>query len=279
MVGVYRFSNRDAPSGLSPMRTVLLRSQRSIKILAKRTGLALTAPAGAIGIRVTIGSLRNCARFAGTRVVRADVPGFFRARGGNVGTLADCEDLSLAGGVTTTSTSTTVPTTTTLLGTCGDGMVNQPSEGCDGADTSRCAGPLPGIDFSCRPPGTTSECTCCKDGGIGTGAVGCCNPSAVLVGIGLFENADCIARRCDPPFPCSAGDTCQADGTCCTSFGATCETALIPNYPFNACCPGLECRRPGSFGLECCIADGGPCTTGAGCCSGVCDATSLTCTP
>lgn len=266
----YRFKNAQAPSGISALKTASLREGKGFKVAGKLAGLSLAAPAGFVSVRITMGSLRSCARFD-PATVRTDVPGLFRARGALAGALTDCADDTLTGGGATTTTSTTI------AGVCGDGTIDQPSEGCDGADVGGCAGPLPGIQYSCRPPGVANACTCCGNGGIGTGAYGCCNPSAVLIPIGIYENADCVATRCDPPFPCSGTDTCQPDGSCCTSLGATCNASFPPNYYFNPCCPGLECAGVGDFGATCCVSNGGACGDAGDCCSGNCDTGS--CTP
>jgi hypothetical protein len=59
----YKFVNRDAPDGISEVRVALLREGRLLKMVAKRTGLALAAPQQSVGVRVTTGALRNCALF------------------------------------------------------------------------------------------------------------------------------------------------------------------------------------------------------------------------
>jgi len=109
---LYRFTNWDAPSGSSPVRTFLLKKSRGLLVVARRTGLALTGPVGAVGIRVTTGTLRSCALFSGSAVVH-DQAGFFMGRRAAASALRDCSDASLRGPAAPTSTTTTSSTTST----------------------------------------------------------------------------------------------------------------------------------------------------------------------
>lgn len=75
-----RDQNRDAPGGISPVRTVGLKGGRSLKVVAPEAGFPLTTPLGGAGIRTVGGTPATCSLFhAGTIVT--DVPGRFEACG------------------------------------------------------------------------------------------------------------------------------------------------------------------------------------------------------
>jgi len=256
--GSFRFLHHDAPDAFSAIRSIVLRQGRSIRMVGRSTGLPLSGPQGAVGIRFTTGTLRSCALF-GPGTVRLDREGVFVAQEASAAAIPDCSNASL-GGTSTTTTSTTLP------GACGDGVVNQPSEECDGTAPSMCTS----TGFSCGPPGFSTACRCCSYGGFGTQLVGCCNPYSILIPT-PDSGGICIHTRCDPPFDCSGTDQCEPDGTCCSPAGATCLFALL-GYPvgLNACCPGLECRGPSPYGVGCCVPDGAACTNDAECCTTHC---------
>jgi hypothetical protein len=91
---VYKFV--DPPSGaLSALRVLVLKEGKLLKVVAKTTGLPLTGPLGAAGIRVTTGGLRSCAGFDAA-TIRQDVAGTYVAMDAPASTLADCSDASLA---------------------------------------------------------------------------------------------------------------------------------------------------------------------------------------
>ncbi len=102
------FANPDAAPGQGAVKNIVLKQGRMLKVFAKGVGLALAGPQGTVGIRLTTGTLRNCARFDAS-TVRVDEAGRFKAVGSVA--LADCADLVPP--TTTTSTTTTSTTTTT----------------------------------------------------------------------------------------------------------------------------------------------------------------------
>jgi len=108
----YTFVNPSAPAGISPVKHVLAKRTRRLKITAPETGLALAGPQGAVGIRITMGSLVSCARFAGAAIRRDRANQFVGLQATALG-LADCSDESLGGLPPPTTTTTTLPTTTT----------------------------------------------------------------------------------------------------------------------------------------------------------------------
>src|SRR4029453_13680997 len=92
----YEFRHPPAPTGISGVRVAVLRQGKLLRLVAKDAGLPLAVPHGAIGIRITAGALRNCARFAGS-AVRKDAPGAFVGSHASSGPLADCSDGVLSG--------------------------------------------------------------------------------------------------------------------------------------------------------------------------------------
>jgi cysteine-rich repeat protein len=196
----YRFTNRTAPAGPSPVRTAQLKQHRQLRIVARAVPLPLAVAEGAIGIRVTTGTLRSCALFDAA-TVRVDVPGRFVAAGALATSLADCSDTALGAPTTTSTTATT--TTTTTVPVCGDGVV-QAGEECDD--------PAPGPCFgSCGAPGTPTACQCCVQNGgqcgSGGGAAPCCDPAAACAPVcaPMFPSYCTVPP---PPFP-----GCNMSGT------------------------------------------------------------------
>jgi hypothetical protein len=258
-----QFKNGDAPDALSSFRSIALRAGKTIKLNGKQTGLSVAAPLGSVGIRITTGSLINCAFFAAS-TVRRDEGGTFLAKDALASALADCSDASLAGATTTTSTT---GTTTTVPATCGDNVVNQASEQCDGTDRADCEG------LDCGPPGYATACLCC---GSGTGTVPtfpsdvipCCDPTATPV---YFPSVkQCVSTHCNEAFDCSLG-SCQPDGSCCAGVGGTC--AIAGGGGTGAAVPCCDPTAVCSFSFPtgtCCKPTGGGCTGDFQCCGGSC---------
>jgi cysteine-rich repeat protein len=92
----YKFANREAPGGASPVRTALLKDGTQLKLTARSSGLALAGPQGVVGIRITTGALRTCARFEGAAISH-DEAGAFVASSAPAAALADCTNASLVG--------------------------------------------------------------------------------------------------------------------------------------------------------------------------------------
>jgi hypothetical protein len=112
-----QFKNGGAPGALSTFRSITLRQSKQLKLNGKETGLDSSAPLGAVGIRITTGSLVNCARFFQGTVTK-DANGTFVGRNAPANALPDCSNASLASPYTVTTTtdvitSSSVPTTTT----------------------------------------------------------------------------------------------------------------------------------------------------------------------
>ena len=249
--GWYRFRRDRALTAATPVRRAVLRQGRSLKVVLDDVGLAMTAQQVAVGIRITTGTLRSCARFAGSSVV-TDRAGLFVGHAAPADALADCATSTLLG----------------LAPTCGDGEING-TEVCDGADT----GPCELFFFSCVPAGVAGECTgcCIGEGELDPFGVGCCNPSSIRAPAPPI-NVQCIATRCDPPFDCG-DNTCQPDGSCCTPKDAVCVMFLDElTIPLNPCCGDLVCGAMNGNVATCCMPAAGACTDDGDCCSGQCAA-------
>ena len=291
-----QYRNPSAPASPSTFRSITLRAGKVVKLTGRESGLDLSAPLGSVGIRITTGSLVSCARF-GPATVQKDSGGTFSARNAVASALVDCSDASLASGASTTTSTSTV-TSTTAAPVCGDDVVNQASEQCDGTDRSLCEG------FDCGPPGYSTACQCCGNTQVPTFPVAlpCCDPAAQMVFAPSV--ALCVSTDCSGPFTCTFG-SCQ-NGSCCAGTGTPCgavggggssasvpccDPAAVCGFPHNSfptafCCsvPGgacgadSDCCASTCVGNTCsCVPSGGQCFSNAHCCSGTCNAG--TCSP
>jgi hypothetical protein len=245
----HKYKRAKELAATTTIKGIILKNARGFAVQGDAVGIPLDGVRGTVGIRITIGDQRMCARFTGASVTK-DAVGTFIGKNATTDGLADCESTSLTGAAPT----------------CGDGEINQPEEGCD----STC-------EFSpleCRPPGTANECTCCSDGF--PSAAPCCNPSAVAI---IYPPNDkvCVPTGCAPPDSCREGDTCRGDQSCCsTNGGNLCMQAYAPPFvntmvPLVPCCAGLECRRAAlPEGARCCASGGTSCAADGDCCTGHC---------
>ena len=228
--GVYKFVD-PPPGGLSGLRVLLLEEGKRLKVVAKTTGLPLADPLGAVGIRVTTGSLRNCAGFDAS-TIRRDDAGNYVAKDAPADVLADCSDASLTG-----------------LVPCGDTPFPQ------------CGGECPAGSVCSSQDFVTCTCVSSADPCGGTFPV--CNGTCPA-------GEECFAQG-SPPFgactcapvgttPCgsSAYPTCSGDcpeGQTCNPF--TYSSPFVPD--------GCVCTLPepcGGGGGEC--PDGFVCAVGPG---------------
>jgi len=175
---------------------------------------------------------------------------------------------------TTTSTSTTPTsstTTTSVPGICGNGVVDQPSEQCDGGDLGVCFSPLPAFPLACDAPGSAHECNCCFVSGCVLDPESplplCCAGAQCqdVTGIGMVHGGACIPPSCAETPECN-GYECVG-GTCCGQAGQLCGVV--------DCCPasGATCNAVPFIGAHvCCRPAGAPCAAYNECCSGLCNA-------
>jgi len=106
VVDLYKYINKDAPGGPVPIKVVVLKDTKVLKVVGKETGVPLAGTLGDVVVRITTGTTRSCARFDAATILK-DEPGKFIAKGAVAASLADC-----ASGPPTTSTSTTTSSTT-----------------------------------------------------------------------------------------------------------------------------------------------------------------------
>jgi hypothetical protein len=236
------------------VRSVSLKQGRVLKITTRTVPVAMTAPLGSVGLRLTMGSTRTCALFDAPTVV-ADVPGNFTAR--NAAAPSDCTNVTLGGVVACgdgliEGAETCEPTndaacpgscTDCTCDVCGNGAI-EPSEACEASDDSACPGHC--VDCACEP--------FCGDDTIDPGEV--CDGTAF----------DSNLFQCTSVF----GPACMPDCSGCCSI-AFCEG--------DECCPGYSCaRRIGPGARECrkaCASSGGisgnpACDPGDLCMTNVC---------
>jgi hypothetical protein len=219
-----RFRNPDAPAGSSPVRLLLQKEGRVLKVLGKSVGILLLMPVpqGGMGIRVTMGSLRNCARFDAA-TIRKDEVGKFLAKGALASSIPDCSDASLGGGTTTTTSTTT----STTLAPCG--IVGTPEEPqCGGACPAgtQCVGEISGqisLGCACLPDGLTS----CLASGYPT-CGGSCTDGQVCQGAHITGEGPIDVTICACVDP---GDTCDDPAGTCFAVGV--------------CPPGEVCHGAG----------------------------------
>ena len=234
----YKFHNSLAPGGISPVRVAVLREGKTLKLLAKDAGLPLAGAQGAVGIRVTTGTLRSCARFSGS-TIRKDEAGAFVASRALANALFDCSDDSMNGVPPACDVSPSCG------GTCsGDGVCTPTLSGCQcispsspcGETAPTCSGTCPsGEECASIGPGPFPGCGCIPTGSTPCGSPGppVCGgacPTGTTCGSILLPPSQGAALGCG----CAAGD-CGAGGIDCPN-GFVC--ALMPPNP--SCIP-LAC--------------------------------------
>lgn len=275
----YRFTNAGAPNAFSAVKTAVLRSGRTLRIVGRSVGISLPVATGRLGVRFTTGSLRSCAVFDEPSIA-VDDPDRFVARNASAPAAASCSSGSLGlstcgngtrefdeqcDGADATACLGSCAADCTCVPACGDGVVNQPAEECDPPEGT---GMCPAGYFGC-----TATCECCSADGLFCNIYGCCDPNDACLpgpdGMGL-----CLQTTCTPPDTCDPSLTCES-GFCCqgTPGGFCLYLGIGP-----LCCDGLTCNFDGTLGY-CCIDAGGACANDADCCSGACNDGSSTCDP
>lgn len=253
----YKYTNGPAPAAPSVVRSAKLNEKKSIKIVARETGLALTAAQGSVGIRITTGTLRSCALFDAATII-VDQPNRFVARGAIATSLANCSDAALGA--------------PPVIPVCGNG-VREGNEDCDGTDLP--LGTPPGIQCTgtctfcgtgeCRFPGAI-DIPCCQ--GFGSCIIldangGVCSGAPSTCGDGIVQGAEqcdgtgcCVGSGCetqaDGCYPPSDPHECQ----CCSNDQHPCYTGGQFGPPVG-CCPGFNCDLQHQNGTEA----AGTCTT------------------
>lgn len=126
-----KYRNGDAPAGESVVTSLVVRQGKSLKVVAKRTGLGLAATEGTVGIRVTFGKgtpdeVRLCSQFGGT--ITRDEAGRFAAKNASEAALVDCSDATLS---TFAALPDAIPLTVASCGPQFDGVGSSTSPGTD----------------------------------------------------------------------------------------------------------------------------------------------------
>jgi hypothetical protein len=254
-------------SATPSVRKIVLREDKLLKVLSDDAGLALTAPLGGVAIRITTGSLRNCAVFTAA-TIRRDEAGRFLARDSSGSALSDCSDLSLLAALELDCDSKgDYPT---CGGPCPEGASCQAGPG----DTCACVAPPqpcgdtePSCNGTCPSgeecvgildgPPLGSSCVCTPIGVTPCGAV---DPEMCDNGVGACPpDETCQFFRVDPGlFICACFDPNQSCGN-------------GPGY----CPPDSQCQPvPPGNGQYTCVptfcggtypACGGACDAGRNC--------------
>jgi len=266
-------------SATPSVRKIVLREDKLLKILSDDAGLALAAPLGGVAIRITTGSLRNCAVFP-PATVRRDETGRFLARDASASAPSDCSDASLlaplgldcdskgdyptCGGPCPAGTSCAAGPGNTCACVappqpCGD---SEPS--CNGTCPSgeECATILDG-----PPIGTSCVCT-----PIGVTPCGAVSPDSCDNGVGACPASEtCQFFRVDPGIyvcacfdpnqPCGNGPGyCPPDSQCEPVPTGNGQYTCVPtfcggSYPTcgGTCDPGRSCVPVSVAGAGLCV--------------------------
>jgi hypothetical protein len=91
----YTFKNKTAPDGTSAVKGARIQSGKGLKVAAKLAGLPLGGPHGKVAVRMSTGTIRNCAVFGGE--IQADEADRFQAKEAEVPLIADCTTPSVVG--------------------------------------------------------------------------------------------------------------------------------------------------------------------------------------
>ncbi len=283
----YKFRNRLAEPGLYSVRLAVIKQGKVLRLAAKDAGLALAVPQGAVGIRITTGGLRNCARFDAL-TIRKDEAGAFVAAHATAARLVDCSDASL-NGLTPSCETSSFPG---CGGTCsGDDVciAGSTSCACMPASSSPCGDTHPACNGTC-PAGEE-----CAGGGppracfcLPVGSTPCGNPGAPVCGGACPSGNECnpvlsppaagghLGCACAPPGPCEqgGGSTDCPSGFACGQIPQGPNICLpmtcggSPEYPIcgGTCASGAVCQpaKVPQFFTECVCAVPGPCDAGCG---------------
>ncbi len=283
----YKFQNSAAGPGVYSVRVAILKQGKVLKVTAKDAGVALAGPQGAVGIRITTGTLRNCARFDAP-TIRKDQAGSFIAAHAMSATLTDCSDASMSG-VTSSCETSEFPI---CGGACpGDGTCTADFGGCRCVSPSMpCGGTDPVCNGVCDPgeecaavgPPPFPGCVC-----IPAGSTPCGDPGAPVCGGVCPSGTECrpfyglpafggqLGCGCASPGPCGQGGVECPNGFACalippgTYLCAPVACGGNPTYPTcgGMCVSGATCQAvklPEFSYTQCVCAIPGPCDTGCG---------------
>jgi hypothetical protein len=240
----FRLRNRDAPNEAGDFSAARLHRTGRLRLIARRSGLTLSAPQGQVGIRITLTTGVLCALFRG-ETVATDRPGKFVGKAARAVDIPDCETETLGG----TTPCGATPGVYECMGDC------PPGEECVVADpitpTCHCVGPAsPCGDTAPMCNGSCPEGSICTLTSSGTfAACGCLAPGACedfstypTCGGACAGGASCYPYSAQTgAFLSSAGCTCAAPAPCSCSGGFACPPGQIcriqqvPNICFASC--------------------------------------------
>jgi hypothetical protein len=279
---LFGFTNLMAPSGISPLNRVALRRKRYLRVVAPDVPFPLGATLGAVGIRVTMGSLRNCARFDAA-TIRTDAAGRYVALNARATALADCSDASVAPVVLCNGAQAgTCGGECPENGTCALALVNGLGNCACFFPSSPCGDTGPVCNGSCAagercvplgPGGFLTSCGCIPEGSTPCGGAapvcgGACPADQVcLPGAGLPEAGGQVGCFCAPPGQCGQGGIGCPNGFVCAALppgGPQCFPIFCGTYPQcgGGCPSGSECvgivgdSGASSFGICTCALPG-----------------------
>lgn len=226
----YKYTNSDSPLGPSPLKTAQLKQGKMIKLSGKEVGLVLAAAQGGIAIRITTGSLRNCAVF-GQASIKRDQANEFNAANAPAPAIPDCSNASL--GLATTTTTTTVAPTTTGPTTTATPTTTTSSTLPEGAELLDFTTALGSGVCGVTRDGSNAVLENISCGGLNIGGGGSAVPEG-LIPDGATSRllvTDCVGDQCQ------LGPAGGADGGIdCTDTGCPFGPPLpIPNAGLSTC--------------------------------------------
>ncbi len=234
-VDSYKYTNKSAPAGPSPVKVAILKQGKMIKVIAAETGLAIVGPQARVAIRITAGSQRSCAVF-GAGTIKRDLAGNFLAVRAPAPAVPDCSNASL-GGTSTTTTSVPGSTTTTttpppvagtfldLTTTAGSGVCGVTRDGTNAILRNLSCG---GLDIGGGNASVAESIV--PDGATNRFALGTCTGSVcpVLPTPTALGTIDCTTTGCNfgPPLPIpNAGQTTCVVNSIAAPVGGTFDIA------------------------------------------------------
>jgi hypothetical protein len=229
----HTYKNPDAAAGSMPLKVIVLKQGKRIKITARGVILPFVGPQGGVGIQISTGSLRNCT-FFGPSTVHRDEPGRFDAANAPVPGFPNClgvlPNTSTTFGTTTTTSSTS---TTLVLDPCTGGAGFSTCDGsCAGAFTCEPSvafvGAVPNvISCLCYPAGVTA-CTASAYPTCG----GECPTGGVCQALHDLQSGARFCGCVDPT------NTCQSQGFCSVGVCPPGQACVSAPLPANACACG-----------------------------------------
>jgi hypothetical protein len=255
----HKFQNKFAPAGISGVKVAFFKQGKQIKVIAKSLGGTSFGPTTTqVGVRVTTGSLRNCALFGPETIRRTSVEALSAAKA-PPSALADCSNASIGfpGGCQLSEFPACGgacegdEVCTPQLGSCA---CVGPSTPC-GASYPACGGVCP-VGEACAAIGPDHmSCLCipegatpCGDPGAPTCGGACPSGQACFPAYGLPALGGQLGCTCGSPAACGAGGLDCGNGLVCVYFGSSTLCAPIPcggTYPTcgnTACGDGGECQ-------------------------------------